>query len=153
MSNSDRFLQAFTTIEQYLRKKSGLGRDSSFPELVKAVSKSNPVIRNREDDLRQFAELRNAMVHIRRGNDVFSLAETPISQVLEYVEDEDNYRFVSRNKSLLEVLQLFEDYAGSGRRLEAVLITDSGKPNEKLLGIVTIYDLPDAPKELRVQSG
>lgn len=75
-------------------------------------------------------------------NDVVSLQETPIQVVLGHVEDQDHYCFLPRTASLYEVISTFEDFTARGKDLDAILITDSGKPNQKLLGILTVYDLP-----------
>ena len=80
--------------------------------------------------------------------DIISLTETTIASVLEYTEDEDNHVFLGRSATLFEVQDRFQTYEGRGKRLEAILVTDSGKPTEKLLGVVTIWDLPKVRREL-----
>jgi predicted transcriptional regulator len=76
------------------------------------------------------------------ANDIVSLQDTPIHAVLGHVEDKDHYCFLSRNASLHEVITKFEEFTSRGKDLDAILITDSGKPDQKLLGILTVYDLP-----------
>ena len=76
------------------------------------------------------------------GEDISSLADTKIASVLSHTEDDDNNVFVSKGATLFEVLDRFRDYERRGKRLEAILITDNGKRTEKLLGIITIWDLP-----------
>jgi predicted transcriptional regulator len=76
------------------------------------------------------------------SNDVVSLQDTPIQTVLGHVEDEDHYCFIPRNASLHEVIAKFEEFTSRGKDLDAILITDTGKPDQKLLGILTVYDLP-----------
>ncbi|WP_261665290.1 hypothetical protein [Deinococcus sp. Marseille-Q6407] len=41
-------------------------------------------------------------------------------------------------------IEAFEEHTDRGKRLSAVLITQNGKETEGLLGIVTVYDLPEA---------
>ena len=38
---------------------------------------------------------------------------------------------------IYEALEIFKEAITRGRRLEALLITEDGKPNKKLIGIVT----------------
>jgi len=233
MSNSDRFLEAFNSIERHLRKisKSKITktrRHPSFYALVDAASASNPAVRRSKVDLKEFADLRNAIVHERTDghviaepndqavkeiehiaslllkpprviprfqtevftlsvsdpvamavrcvfdrsfsqipiydarefvgllttntvarwlgacvkDDVFSLAETPITLVLDYTEDQDNHTFLSRSATLFEVLERFQYYETRGKRLEAILITHNGRRAEFVLGIITTWDLP-----------
>ena len=59
----------------------------------------------------------------------------------KYTEYKDNYRFISKNTNLFNTLDIFNEFQNKGKRLEAILITDSGKEKESLLGIITIYDL------------
>ena len=44
--------------------------------------------------------------------------------------------------TLFDVLARFEDFAPRGKNLNAILMTHNGRPNEVLLGILTLYDLP-----------
>ena len=62
--------------------------------------------------------------------------------MLWHVEDQDHYCFLSRNASLHAVITKFAEFTTRGKELDAILITDVGKPDQKLLGILTVYDLP-----------
>ncbi len=66
----DRFLSAYGVIEKCLRRKWGnpAGKES-FRHLVDVLSKEDAVIRRFKDDLAEYAELRNAIVHERRSPD------------------------------------------------------------------------------------
>lgn len=75
-------------------------------------------------------------------NDLVSLLETPISMVSPYVEDAEHYCFIGRNESVHEAIARFEDFSSRGKDLDAILITNDGKANQSLLGILTVYDLP-----------
>jgi predicted transcriptional regulator len=230
MLNSKRFLNAFASIEKYLRERSLNGRRMSFYELVEIVGESDRAVRRFEKDLKEYADLRNAIVHERSDghviaepndqavddierinsllqkppvliplfqtqvvifsteeslasavkvmldesisqvpiydgkefaglltantiarwlgscvdDDLFSLKETQIAQVLRYTEDTDSHIFLGRDSQIFEALESFQVYESRGKKLEAVLITGSGKPAEKILGIMTISDLPKA---------
>lgn len=235
MLNSKRFLDAFTSIEHYLRNRVGGERYITFYQLVDNVSKSDSTVKSFEKDLKKYADLRNAIVHERAGGyviaepneqavndieriaslllkppeliplfqtkvvtlfasdpiaaavklmwdqslsqipiwegerfssllttntvarwlgacvdeEVFSLQETVIAEVLRYIEDEDIYVFARRKATVFEALELFSSYESKGKRLEALLITEHGQPSETVIGIMTVSDLPKALKEIR----
>lgn len=68
--------------------------------------------------------------------------ETCVTEVLKHQENDDNYKFMSAKATVTEALSAFEEFQRNGKRLEAILITNSGSPTEPLLGIVTILDIP-----------
>ena len=65
------------------------------------------------------------------------LEEISISNVLKMEEERQNYLFISRIKSVDDLKELFVDH----ELLEAILITENGNSNEKLMGIVTRWDV------------
>lgn len=227
--NSDEFLAAFSGIEKWLRKEAGEDRSATFSQLIEKVSYKSGIIRQYRNDLKEFADLRNAIVHertdshviaepndravadlkhiesvilapprvvpmfqlqvrtrtvsesvgqavadMRNGsfsqlpifsdsskliavlttetvvrwlasevsNDLVSLLETKIKDVLPHVEDEEHFCLLSRKATLFDALSKFDEFALRGKDLDAVLITDNGKPDQSLLGIITVYDLP-----------
>lgn len=228
MRTSETFLTIFSNIEKWLRMSVGTDKMNSFYQLVELSAASNPIVRRYKDDLKEYADLRNAIVHersdghviaepnaravdnferiktallqppkvlprfqmtvksrtaeefigpaladMREGsfsqlpilkdgrvvalltsetvvrwlaselaNDLVSLQETPIQTVLGHVEDNEHYCFISRNASLHEVVTKFEEFTSRGKDLDAIMITDAGKPEQRLLGILTVYDLP-----------
>jgi predicted transcriptional regulator len=66
--------------------------------------------------------------------------EVSVAQVLEEEERRATAKFMSRNEPLEAVLVAFVEQP----HLEAVLITETGKRHEKLLGIATRWDLDKA---------
>ena len=68
--NSDRFLVAFSRIEQSLRKMTKSSKQDSFGTLLDRATSTT--IRRFSNDLREFAELRNAIVHERGGGYVIA---------------------------------------------------------------------------------
>ena len=68
--NSDRFLAAFSRIEQSLRKMTKSSKQDSFGTLLDRATSAT--IRRFSNDLREFAELRNAIVHERGGGYVIA---------------------------------------------------------------------------------
>jgi CBS domain-containing protein len=69
-------------------------------------------------------------------------SETTIGEVLPF-EDEENYQFIAGKASVYRAMELFKEQIGKGKRLEALLITKTGKSQEELVGIVTAWDILD----------
>lgn len=63
MSNASQFLSMFNQVEDHLRKLHGGERVLGFKVLVRELSKSNSMVLSFKDDLTDFADLRNAIVH------------------------------------------------------------------------------------------
>lgn len=61
----------------------------------------------------------------------------------KYLNSKTNmYRFISQNTSIFEAYQMFENAIDVDKRLGALLITNDGKKEGKLVGIITAWDLP-----------
>lgn len=67
---------------------------------------------------------------------------TKIGDVLAFDEVVDNHYFFKKSSSAYSVIEEFSNWVSEGKKLEAILITANGKPDEKLLNILTIWDLP-----------
>jgi CBS domain-containing protein len=65
MMNSERFLSAFSSIEKALRERAAGDRWSPFYSVVDLLSQGDVGVRHYRDDLKEFADLRNAIVHER----------------------------------------------------------------------------------------
>jgi len=233
--NSDRFLNAFARIEKHLRRTTASDHTIGFSALLTKARGRDASLRAYEVDLREYADLRNAIVHERSGGepiaephddvvrkiegiadlitrppgveffkgkvtsfnpddpialavramytksysqapiyenghfagllttntiarwlgaqaseDIFSLQETPIRDVLRFSENDDNHRFLPRKATLFDVMELFHAHERRGGRLDAVLITENGAPSEKPLGIITAWDLPKVLEAIHV---
>ena len=232
MTNAERYLNSFATIEKLLKKKLGAGNGKSFYQLVDLAAQRDREVRRYALDLKEYADLRNAIVHERSDghviaepndravgridqikdllikpptvipafqrpviaypinaslgqlvhemlresisqvpvydgeefkgvlssntitrwlghsvdDDLVSLNDTRLAAVMEYVENRDIHRFVGRYTTVLEAVELFHAYEDMGKSLDAVLITQNGKSTEKILGIMTVSDLPQALK-------
>ncbi|MCM3089245.1 CBS domain-containing protein [Bhargavaea ginsengi] len=227
-SNSERFLVAFNRIEKALEKMTGSNTYVSFFKLIDFAKKKNAIVRRFEDDLREYGDLRNAIVHHRtaieyaiaephgevvekieqidrilteppvaggqfrrqvrifspddsladalrmagkkkdfqipvfedgefRGlispsglmeylaetvaDDVISREITTLSDILRHIHTGRSYEFISANLSVYAAEEMFSDAVVKGRRLEALLITENGRRDEKLIGIITPWDL------------
>ena len=60
MRNSDTFLTIFSAIESWLRQQACSDRSASFFQLVDGVAFRNRAVTRYRDDLKEFADLRNA---------------------------------------------------------------------------------------------
>lgn len=68
-SNFEAFLDAFVSIEMYLRHSVPCRANEPFGAVLARAASQNLVVRRFVDDLREYAELRNAIVHQRRGGE------------------------------------------------------------------------------------
>lgn len=80
MKNSDIFITLFNRIEKELRKLLKR-RYVGFTKSVKLLRRDNPVVKRYAEDLLEYAELRNAIVH-NKVNTNFAIAE-PHDSVIE----------------------------------------------------------------------
>ncbi|UOR11301.1 CBS domain-containing protein [Halobacillus amylolyticus] len=222
----ERFELAFNQIHQHLKEMNRFPKNDNFAELLQH-SKDRGVIRVHYDALKQYAKLRNAIVHERvrdgyyiasphvevveelegikqtldqppLGLDVatrpvmFFYEETELLHVIEAFREHGvsqfpiyrdglfvglltdagvvrwlqesvregsvavegmtvgdvlghekvhNVEFVAEDVSVFEIEDLFERSHGEGEKLKAVMITEGGDRDGKLLGIVTLLDL------------
>lgn len=83
LSNATRFLNAYNNIDQQLRTLYDLKRSLNFSEVIRKTVQLNSVVRKYEDDLIDYARLRNAIVH--KGSNTFVIAE-PHEKVVEEME-------------------------------------------------------------------
>ena len=77
-------------------------------------------------------------------NDTIDFDNTTAEAVLTFGRKRDQYTFISRRTDLFSAIDIFEKYERDGRRLHALLITENGKQTEKIIGIMTVSDLPRA---------
>lgn len=83
MTNAEQFLQQYSAIERYLRRMYGTqGQFETFLQLITRAEKQHMVIRFYAADLREYGELRNAIVHNRTPEENAIIAE-PHSYVVE----------------------------------------------------------------------
>lgn len=68
--------------------------------------------------------------------------EQSVAQVMNHQEESVSAEFMARTVTIANALAAFDEFLHRGKRLEAILITNNGRPTEALLGIVTIYDIP-----------
>lgn len=232
MKNSERFIIAFNKIEKYLDKEINQKKYLSFYRSVQLLKRSNAVVGRYQDDLLEYAELRNAIIHERtkthyaiaephddvvermekieekltapelvvptftkkmcqiNGQDTLSdvlqviretafsqfpvyhnnkfiglltdkaithwlarhangsssdLFQTAIIDVIKGDERAQNYKFISQSMTIYQAEHYFLEQIKQTKRLDALLITKHGKPEETLLGMITTKDLIEIP--------
>ncbi len=102
MSNAQRFLDAYAVIEKAMNEMAGSTRYVSFSQLLSRCVSLSRVIRGNLENLREYNELRNAIVH-QRGEEMEIIAEPSDSVVKE----------IERIASLLQKNKTLMDYASS----------------------------------------
>jgi len=74
-------------------------------------------------------------------DDGLLMENVTIKQVIRY-ESTDNVAFIGRHESVYKVKELFENRISNNQlNLQAVIVTENGKPHEKGLGIITAWDI------------
>ncbi|RPI14055.1 MAG: CBS domain-containing protein [Ignavibacteriae bacterium] len=81
-------------------------------------------------------------------DDIFSLKDTKIIEVLKFTEIPDNYFFLKEDAPLTEALERFNEFESIGKPLDAILITQNGTPTGAPLGIITSTDFPKILNEM-----
>jgi len=83
LNNAERFLNAYAAIERELQKILDLKEHRRFYVMVDQAARVNPMIKRYRFDLREYADLRNAIVHDRAGGKIIA---TPNDDVVESIE-------------------------------------------------------------------
>ncbi|MEW5784117.1 MAG: CBS domain-containing protein [Bacillota bacterium] len=71
-SNADRFLNAYAVIEHEMQKMLDLKDRRRFYDLIDKAARVNPVINRYKFDLKEYGDLRNAIVHDRADGQVIA---------------------------------------------------------------------------------
>lgn len=81
-------------------------------------------------------------------NNGFLLEETKIKDILQYIKEpiNDFWEFIPRNMDVYQIKEKFyqatlEKKGRTFKRLGVLFVTENGKQNEKILGIITAWDL------------
>lgn len=83
LSNAERFLNAYSAIEHEMERILNLKEHRRFFELVDRSARVNPVIERYRFDLKEYSELRNAIVHDRAGGEIIAV---PVDDVVNNIE-------------------------------------------------------------------
>lgn len=77
-------------------------------------------------------------------NHLVDLTTTKISDLMPHIETKENYALISRNTTVYEAAELFIKKSKEKKsKLDCLIITHSGKPTEKQMGIVCIEDIAE----------
>lgn len=120
-SNSELFLDAFNQIEQHLSNRFRPGFHVGFTELVRRMQAQDVVVKRFAVDLREYAELRNAIVHNRRAN--FVIAEPHDEVVKEILRIRD----LILNPPTIKALPRREVYTVTRKTLLVDALTTFGR--------------------------
>lgn len=75
-----------------------------------------------------------------------------VKDVFEYTKIDNHisemYAFCSRRARLDEISSLFDDFYNKGKKLAMLFVTENGKQDEVLLGIITPYDIIKAKNNI-----
>src|SRR5262249_15616366 len=70
------------------------------------------------------------------------LDEESVEKVLRHQEKSRNYILMSRVGTVYDALEQFDKSFHSGESIDAIIMTDNGRPTEAPIGIVTVSDMP-----------
>lgn len=84
MGREEKFIQLYNEIDRWLREETKSGGGTSFPHVVDRARRKNPVVRRHAQDLKDYAQLRNVIVHYKTYPEM-ALAE-PSEQALAEFE-------------------------------------------------------------------
>lgn len=80
------------------------------------------------------------------------LESEPIETVLAHRERDSTHRVLSREATVFDALDLFDEALHAGNDLDAILLTNSGSNKEMLLGILTPFDIPRMFREAQLRT-
>lgn len=75
-------------------------------------------------------------------NGTIMINQVKVKDLISEIEFKENYKFIKQETSVYEAYEMFlEQIRKEGRNLDVLFITHSGRPTEKLLGLITIEDI------------
>lgn len=75
-------------------------------------------------------------------NQLIDLTAAKISDMMPHIETKENYTLISRNTTVYEAAEIYLKKSKEKKsQLDCLIITQNGKPSEKLMGIVCIEDI------------
>jgi len=72
-----------------------------------------------------------------------NLSDTKVSDIIALIKEPINnyWIFIAMNTDGFKILSLFQEYLENNKRLGAIFVTKTGNSTEKIMGIVTAWDL------------
>jgi hypothetical protein len=87
MDRTQQFLNLFNSLEQFLRDSTDSRREVPFGSLIGRAANKNAAVRRHDDDLREFADLRNAIVHEHpRGHVIADITQEALDEFSAIVD-------------------------------------------------------------------
>jgi CBS domain-containing protein len=126
-------VQPSDSLAHVLKLVNGL-KYSHFPVYEYADAASAPIFKG---VLTENGITRWLAEYVALESTLVELNEQPVSEVLSREEDRTNFEFAPREETVEEIRHRFHE----NTYLEAVLFTAHGRPQEKLLGIGTRWDI------------
>lgn len=88
LTNARRFLNAYARIEKKMGQIARETRYVPFGQLLSRCARENRIILNRQEDLREYNELRNAIVHQRgKHNEIIAEPSDSVTEDIERIAD------------------------------------------------------------------
>ncbi|MGE0079168.1 MAG: CBS domain-containing protein [Bacteroidales bacterium] len=119
--NSAIFIELFTEIEQKLKTICNDEFHSNFAELLRKARTINAVVHQYASDLKEFSQLRNAIVHTRRENFVIAEPHDEVIREIRHIHSllynppkvssvmKHNPYFISPDSPIVDLLTVFSD--------------------------------------------
>lgn len=133
-------------------------KNSSIIETIKLMKRNNysqiPIV---DIDEKYFDLLTNNTVARwigdleDEGGGRLIMNDTPVEEVLAYKENEEVSEFISKNSKLTDLIEKYNDIVEEGKKFSGFLITETGKSTQKLLGIITGWDIPDIYQNVNIR--
>ncbi|MFC4387572.1 CBS domain-containing protein [Gracilibacillus marinus] len=70
----------------------------------------------------------------------YDFQQAQIQEVVAF-EKESNVAFISKQATIFDAQSVFQQYMENKKKLEAIIITDNGKPNSLPIGLISSWDL------------
>lgn len=79
---------------------------------------------------------------------VQDLMLSKVDEILKFREQSEKFELVARSTTYIDVIGIFDKASREGKTISAVLVSENGKMTDKILNVVTSFDLPDFYKEI-----
>ncbi|WP_158860975.1 CBS domain-containing protein [Lunatibacter salilacus] len=77
-------------------------------------------------------------------NQLIDLTAAKVSDLMPHIENTGNYTLIPRNTTVYEAAEIYLKKSKEKKsQLDCMIITQNGKPSEKLMGIVSIEDIAE----------
>lgn len=127
--------------------------DVSCSDLLKVQEKHNYSVVPVYDQGRYIGVIHNRLYQRfleKNADALIDLKTVKVRDLLLYKNSDERIGFVSQWDTLDDAVNIYESLHRKGKGLIALIITDSGKPNDKILGILTPIDFVRIFSELEL---